>query len=294
MNEEKDKEEKFMDRITESKKTRERITKQEKPRVLLVKFGTECLTQYDKGLCYRHFAEIATQLDAVMKDNVRVIVVSSGAIAAGRELILRRGIPTAMLHKKELAGIGSIPLFNAWSEALRIRNRLASQVLVTHANLQHEAERKSIVSSLRSYTKRSIVPIINENDVVSSREIELMEQRISENDQLTRLICNLVNPDFIYSVTSVRGVFTDDPRVNKQAKMYRELNIMALPSAIVDASTKSRSGHGGMCSKITEMALCHRKGRSVAIGGLNNDSIVRFVRGERVGTLLGTKNRFYP
>lgn len=257
-------------------------------KTFIIKFGTESLLNNRGRLCNKKICAIARQVSKIQK-NYSVIIVSSGAIQAGKEISQELSLETKYLHKKDLAGIGSIKLLKMWGAGFAKYNIPAAQVWVTHANIQHTGESKSILTSLKNYLKSGVIPIINENDVVSSREIEMMESGISENDHLTRLITKIIHPQLIMFVTSSGGVFNKDPNIFKDAQMFTSLNYKKMPHEILDSIEQSKYGNGGIGKKLKEAAKCYSSKRRVAIADFQNNNLLNFSQGKNVGTLIDTK-----
>lgn len=258
---------------------------------LIIKFGTESLMR-ERMLHQETFGEVARQVAQLVAYGTGVTIVSSGGIQAGREYAASLGIATDSLHKKDLAGLGSMRLMEMWSKAFAEYSIGVAQVWITHANLHDEAEKRSITSSIANYHRAGIVAIVNENDVVSAREIKLMEQRISENDQLARMLADITKAKRVLFITSVGGVYETDPTGTGSSRMYQELNINALPVQVINGTGKSKNGNGGMGKKVLEAVRCCQNDCKVAIADISNDAIIRFAAGESVGTSLGLENKF--
>ena len=257
---------------------------------ILVKFGTEGLMSDGDTLDQGIFDDIAGQISEIIESGVKVAVVSSGSIQAGREIAQELKIDFKSLHKKDLAGIGASRLLEMWAKAFGKYDLGIAQVWITYANLKDEHELKSISECIENYFRSGVVPIINENDVVADREIGLMEEGISENDRLTRLISEIIEFDGIFFATSVGGVFECNPERKKATKMYSELDAQNLPEILVSGSECSSAGTGGMGKKIIEAATCWKPSIRIAIASHRDNGIERFVKGESIGTTIGRKN----
>jgi len=257
-------------------------------RRLVVKIGTANLCRSGR-LCQNIFNDLARQIAVLIDKGLELVVVSSGAIRAGRE---RMGEGTLCLHKKDLAGIGARHLMNRWGDAFAFYGREVGQVWVTYANWTHKGERASIQSCISNYLdSRMVVPVINEADVISDREIKLMEKGFSENDRLARMIAVLVGADAVLFLTDNGGIYTEDPEKNPHARLYEEISIHARPESVGISSGTSKTGIGGMMAKWSEASYCAKKGMTVAIAGNEKDVILRFAKGESVGTKMGTVTR---
>lgn len=250
--------------------------------ILVVKFGTKELCDESGKLDQIIFDDFARQLAEVQERGIGVVIVSSGAIQAGREEAKIMELDP-QLDKKEFAGVGSPYLLNRWIEAFAAHRRLISQVWVTYANWQDQNERQSIKNSLLDFARQGIIPVVNENDVVSDREIRLMDLQISENDRLCKMVARLVNADMLLFLTEVGGVYEEDPNIQPRARFYREIDAAAVPATL--------KLMGGMTNKVAEAIECQKAGMKVAIAGREENVIVRFVNGESVGTKIGTSTR---
>ncbi|MBI2124097.1 MAG: hypothetical protein HYU04_02590 [Candidatus Wildermuthbacteria bacterium] len=251
-------------------------------KILVVKFGTETLM--NEGRLASHlFARAAHQVLQLQKVGIQALIVSSGSIQAGRERLMELGRDPYVFSKKTLAGIGSRPLLNKWSEAFAPHTDVG-QLWVTYRNWQDTGERTSIETEAGILLTSGLVPVVNENDPVSDEELRKYEQGIGENDQLARMVAELVGAEAILFVTSTGGVYETDPTLNPNAKLLSVVDHTLLEQ--LSLFGKSSKGTGGMRTKVREALLCAEKGIRSAIAGLTEDSILRFGRGEHVGTLI--------
>lgn len=267
---------------------------------LVLKFGTEALLGKEgkskRRLDQKIFNGVADQVAALRRDHgTDVVIVSSGAIKAGKERMERLGINVnhLKLDKREIAGIGARHLLNRWGHAFGFFKMPVAQVWVTFANWESQPERRSVWSSILSYTHNGIIPIVNENDVVSDREIELMEKGISENDQLASMVALLIDADAVLFLTDVGGVYEKDPGIHPHARMYREIDKKTIIDRIFNSSLgASSNGAGGIKAKLSSALDCFNAGMRVAIAGVGENVIIEFVAGKPVGTMLGKISRF--
>lgn len=269
----------------------ERVKRSLSIRRLIVKFGTANLCnssgQLDQGI----FNDFAGQIDELQNKGIEVVIVSSGAIKAGQERIKELGelgIDVVHLGKKEIAGLGARHLLNKWGEAFEFYRKEVGQVWVTYGNWANEGERESIRTSIFNYLKAKVPPVVNESDVVSDREIRLMDKKISENDRLAKMIALLINADAILFLTDEGGIYEEDPKRNPQARLYEEVSMRAKPETIGISDSTSKGGTGGMIAKWREASRCAKRGMQVAIAGNEKGVILNFAKGESVGTRIGT------
>ena len=262
---------------------------------MVVKFGTESLFGGTNRLDKKTFDDCARQIALLCAESVQIVVVSSGAIRAGVERVQEIGKSPEDFTKKELASIGTRHIFNKWGDAFEKYRIDIAPVLVTYANWENMNERESVRKSILGAASKGMVPVINENDVVSDEEIKLMEKGISENDRLARMIAALIGADGLFFVTSAGGVFEKDPGKHADAQRYLELDhrkACELPVCVNSASSKS--GRGGIGKKIFEAVSCKqelKRGARIVIGGATENGIVRFAHGEDAGTVIGSLTR---
>ncbi|MDP1689130.1 MAG: hypothetical protein Q8L47_03295 [bacterium] len=266
---------------------------------LVVKFGTEVLMgkvwNGKQRLSRQVFSNAASQIARLQASNIGMTVVTSGAIQAGRESILKLEnniirLESILSKKKELAGIGARHLLDMWGRGFARQNREVAQLWVTFENLSNEGELESIRSSILNYQNLNIIPIVNENDVVSDSEIKSMEAGLSENDRLARMIAQLLGADSILFVTKCGGVYDKNPTEYPDAKIYSEIDVKTaieiINNVTIANASASTSGAGGIVAKLQEALLCLDAGMRVAIAGMNEDTIYKFAIGEPQGTMV--------
>ncbi|MFH1180811.1 MAG: hypothetical protein V1705_00185 [bacterium] len=253
-------------------------------RILVVKLGTEVLMWAGK-IEQSIFNLIACQVKLLKEDEIYTVIVSSGAIQAGRERLLEIDADSSKLTDKDIAGIGSRHLLNRWGKAFEFYRSDISQLWVTYANWKNAKERESIKTGIFNALLCGFTPVLNENDEISDREIVSMKKGIGENDRLARMIAFLVEAKDIIFLTKAGGVFAENPQTNSRARMYLEVNTRQIRRLSLNGG--SSSGRGGMEAKLREAALCARAGMRVAVAGVEEqDVLLKFIRAQSVGTRI--------
>jgi len=267
---------------------REETQKESLPERLVVKFGTANFCNTAGKIDQNIFNDFTRQIVELIEKGAEVIIVSSGGIKSGLERMEDLGLTTTYLDKKELAGIGARHLMNRWGNAFEVYQKEVSQIWITYSNWNDKGERESIKSSILNSLKAKVTPVINELDVVSDWEIKWMEQGISENDRLAKMIALLIEAEAILFLTNEGGVCLEDPKINSRTELYKEISVSTLEkSGLAGISDNiSEFGRGGMRAKFKEASECAQKGMMVAIAGREKDVIIRFARGESVGTKI--------
>ncbi len=252
---------------------------------IVLKFGTASLMSKRSNsiLSSTIFRDVGNQVAKLKKKGFNVVIVSSGAVQAGKEVLsfLSPEIKER-LNQKEIAGIGNRHLLNRWGEALRPSGMEVCQMLITHENWKNIRERNNIKKGILDCANSSIVPVINENDIVSDEEIRWMEEGISENDKLAQMVAILIKADAMLFLTASEGVYNKDPK-EEGALLLPKIDGLNPPKIF----EKSLNGSGGMEVKIKAATECLKGGvERVAISGVhsNKKTILNFAEGKNVGT----------
>jgi len=247
---------------------------------LLLKCGTDVLVGASGQLDQSRFNNIARQCVELWTS---VTIVSSAGSKAGEESMHGQEPPLASFFtRKEYAAVGARHLLKRWGDAFAFAHyqREIAQIWVTPTNLVDLYERDRISTAIRFCHRSGVVPILNENDIVSESWFGM------DNDVLAVSIAELTHPDAVLFLTRVGGVYEEDPAQNPHARRYYEINTDAARSIAADASTRSPYGNGGMRQKLLQAVRCVEMGMRVAIAGSENDNIRRFAAGESVGTVI--------
>ena len=191
---------------------------------IVIKLGTSTLTGGEKKLSHPRLVDLARQVAALQAGSRQVVVVSSGAIAAGRELLGHPTLPKQMPAKQMLAAIGQPRLMALYAQYFAIYGLHTAQVLLTRADLADRRRYLNARNTLEALLQQHIIPIINENDTVATEEI-----RIGDNDNLSALVANLIEADLLLLLTDQEGLYTADPRSDPTASLIREVSPAPFP-----------------------------------------------------------------
>lgn len=266
------------------------------PRRLVVKCGTEnlCSQNGKKKLDQKIFDDYARQVVELQHQGVEVVIISSSAIKAGREELEDLGLDTKNVDRQALAAIGQPFLMERWEKAFRKFGRTSGQLLLTFTNWSNERERNEAIQCIFDLLRIGQIPIINENDPVSDKEIKLMERKISENDQLAKMTALKIGADAILFLTDEGGIYTADPKIDPNAQLYEEISARDMSVDLIypiEEDTSGKSGVGGMTTKLKEAFRCTKRKLRVAIAGYEKDVILKFAKGKSVGTKIGKVTR---
>jgi glutamate 5-kinase len=230
-------------------------------RSIVVKIGTTALTNPSGLFDTTRLAALADAIEARMKAGTDVVIVSSGAIAAGIEPLGLPRRPTDLATKQAAASVGQVALVNAWSTAFGRYDRTVGQVLLTAHDISQRVQHTNAQRTLDRLRALHAVAIVNENDTVATNEI-----RFGDNDRLSALVAHLVGADALVLLSDIDGLYDGDPR-GKEGSNARFIPEVAGPDDLdgVVAGQGSSLGTGGMASKLSSALLAADAGVPVLL-----------------------------
>jgi glutamate 5-kinase len=254
-------------------------------RRIVVKVGSSILASVEKGLHYEAFSHLTKEISDLKRQGYEIVLVSSGAIAAGMEKLGYKTRPQAITQKQATAAVGQTRLMNIYENYFSRYQQMVAQVLLTHDDLSHRRRFLNARNTLLTLLELGIIPIINENDTVVVDEI-----KFGDNDNLSALITNLVGADLLIILTDIEGLCDSDPRVNPNARCIPLVeDIDANMEGIVE-ETKSEMSVGGMISKIQAAKKASRFGIPTVVARGTKDGILhQILKGKEIGTLILSK-----
>lgn len=262
-------------------------------RRIVAKFGTSLLTGGADRLDLEVMAALVGQVARLRHDGVDVIVVSSGAIAAGRH---RLGVTDARADGKRLsrkdipfrqvlASVGQSHLMQSYDQLFAWHDLVVAQTLLTRRDLSDRVGYLNARNTLLALLELGVVPIVNENDAVAVDEIEAAH--IGDNDNLSALVANLVDADLLVILTDTGGLHTADPRLDPEAQLIPRVERITPEIESLADDSRTPQGVGGMITKLQAAKLATAGGADVVIAsGHEPNALERLVRGEPVGTLF--------
>lgn len=264
---------------------------QNKKRIIL-KIGSSTVTHPDSGDVHLYRLEKMVRLICDLCGSGRdVMLVSSGAIAAGRQAMNISERPSSTEEKQALAAIGQARLMMIYQKLFAEYNHVASQVLLTKYTLLNQESLQNARNTFEELFKLKAVPIINENDTVSTAEISF-----GDNDRLAALVASITGADLVILLSDIDGLYTDDPNQNPEASFISYVPYIG-ESLLGMAKSSSRSGlgTGGMRSKIEAARIATDAGADMLImNGKPVERVMEALSGAPVGTLFAAhKNRSF-
>jgi glutamate 5-kinase len=257
-----------------------------KYRRIVAKFGTNVLTAGTDRLNLELMSSLVAQVAGLHKRGAQVLVVTSGAIAAGRH---RLGLHDAKKDRKDipfrqvLAAVGQSDLMQTYQELFSRHDITVAQTLLTKRDLADRLGYLNARNTLLAMLELRVLPVINENDVVASDEIE--GAKIGDNDNLSALVSNLVDADMLALLTDIGGLYTADPRTDPNAALIPRVDKIDASVEALAGGTQSERSTGGMATKIQAAKLATGGGADLyVVAGKEPDVIRRLAEGESVGT----------
>jgi glutamate 5-kinase len=251
---------------------------------LVVKIGTSSITGGTPALQRPKMLEFVQQIARLHMHGTEVTVVSSGAQAAGRERLGFPKIDRSVPAKQMLSAVGQSRLMHYYSELFEIYDIVVAQVLLTRDDLTNRTRYLNARDTLTELIGRRIIPIINENDTIATKEF-----RVGDNDNLAAMVAATLDADLLVLLTDQPGLYTADPRKDPSAKLIKDIDRIDASTYMLAGGTGTRLGTGGMYTKIEAAHIAMRAGVTTVIAsGTEPDVLARLVTGERIGTRFHT------
>lgn len=250
-------------------------------RSVVVKIGTTALTNSSGEFDPARLERLADAIEARMKSGSDVVIVSSGAIAAGMEPLGLSIRPKDLATKQAAASVGQVALIKAWSAAFHRYDRTVGQVLLTAQDIAARAQHNNAQRTLDRLRALHAVAIVNENDTVATNEI-----RFGDNDRLSALVAHLVGADALVLLSDIDGLYDGDPRKNAQARFIPEVTGPQDLDGVI-AGQGSHLGTGGMASKLGSALLAADAGVPVLLAAATDASAA--LSDASVGTVFAAR-----
>lgn len=254
-----------------------------KKKRIVVKIGSSSLTNKNGGLCLEKLQEHVEALARLKELGHDVILISSGAVAAGFTDLGYTTRPVSIVGKQAAAAVGQGQLLHAYSQEFKKHEIVSAQLLLTKQNLLAKDLYQNATATLTELLKRNVLPIINENDSVSVDGLTF-----GDNDMLSALVSGLIQAQMLIILTDVNGIYRDDPRMNPEAGKYEFLS--EIPDELIKATSSEGSlvGTGGMKSKVEAAQTALALGSQIFIGtGSGSEKLVQILEGNGDGTYIG-------
>ena len=251
-------------------------------RRVVVKVGTSTLTHPSGGMNLHRIEHLVRELIDEANQGKEVLLVSSGAIAAGMNTLGLKERPAGVPERQALAAIGQGALLHIYEKFFHEYGRTMAQVLLTKENAARHHQYMNSRNALLALLGMNVIPVINENDAVAVDEI-----KIGDNDNLSAVVAALVDADALIILSDIDGVYTANPRTDAAACLISEIPEITPETERLAGGAGSAQGTGGMQTKIEAAKIAQNAGVTMVIARGDEDGIIRgILRGEEIGTLF--------
>jgi glutamate 5-kinase len=252
---------------------------------IVAKFGTNLLTGGTGHLNSNIMSSIVEQVAQLHQQRHEIIIVSSGAIAAGRQKLGITREQKDIPFKQVLASVGQSQLMNAYEQLFSKHKVIIAQALLTRSDLIGRAGYLNARNTLLALIELGVICIVNENDVVATDE--LGELIFGDNDNLSAMVANLVDADLLALLTDIDGLYTADPQRDPKAKLIPRVEKIDAEVERLAGDTSSSYGVGGMTTKLEAAKLATASGVTVVIAnGRKPDVLTQIAHGKSIGTIF--------
>ena len=253
---------------------------------IVIKIGSSSLMHNETGRLNLGKIEKRTIVD-IKNSGKDVVLVSSGAIAVGRMAIGLNEKPDELPVKQACAAIGQAKLMMVYQKIFAEYSTTAAQVLMTKATVMNDKSRRNAQNTFNELLNLGAVPIVNENDTVSTYEIKQV-QTFGDNDRLSAIVTSIIDADLLILLSDIDGLYTDDPNSNPDARFINQVDVIDDKLLNMGKSTSgSGVGTGGMATKLKAAGIAVSSGADMVIANGNDiDNIAKIMSGADVGTLF--------
>ncbi len=261
-------------------------------RRIVVKIGSSSLTHKETGdMDYIRMEKLVRELSDIRNQGKEVVLVSSGAIAAGKNAVNLKDVRVnssaeSLAVKQACSAVGQARLMMTYQRLFAEYNQVAAQILMTKNTIVDDLNRYNAHNTFTELLKLGAIPVVNENDTITTYEIEF-----GDNDTLSAIVAALVDADLLILLSDIDGLYTDDPRKNPDAKFISQVDELTDElMGMGKATTGSNVGTGGMNTKLLAARIATKAGADMIIANSKDIGVLhRLLAGEDEGTLFVAK-----
>lgn len=257
---------------------------------LVVKVGTSTLTHEGGKLNFKSFDALARVLTDIHNLGNDVILVSSGAIAVGASKLMMSERPKELSLKQAAAAVGQCELMHLYDKFFGEYSQLVAQILLTGSDVDSPEIKEHLINTFNSLLSLGIIPVVNENDSVSSTEIEADsgEYKVfGDNDTLSAVVAVLTGADKLVLLSDIDGLYDENPSENPDARLIREVRVINDEIRALAGGAGSSRGTGGMITKLQAAELATKNGIDMVIAsGERPELLYDIIDGRPAGTLF--------
>ena len=251
---------------------------------IVIKVGTSTLAHAGGRLNIRRVELLCKVLSDLKNAGNQILLVSSGAIGMGVGKLGLEGRPADMPGKQAAAAVGQCELMYTYDKLFAEYNHTVAQILLTADDIQDKRRSTHVQDTLERLLDWGVLPIVNENDAVSSDEIGI-QTTIGENDSLSAIVAKLIGADMLVLLSDINGLYTEDPRVNPDATLIPLVKEITPEILALAGGTGTSLGSGGMATKLKAAQMSMAAGIDMIItNGENPEKLYALLDGQEIGT----------
>lgn len=254
----------------------------ENAKKIVIKVGTSTLTYDGGGINIRRLEKLVKVISDIKNSKKEIVLVTSGAIGVARGKMGFAEKPKCIKDKQALAAIGQCELMNYYSRLFGEYNHNVAQVLLTKDVTTEKNRNENAKNTFERLLELGVIPIVNENDVISTEQIEF-----GDNDTLSATVASLVGADLLIILSDIDGLYNADPRTNENAKLIPEVKKIDQSIEALAGGAGTNRGTGGMITKIHAAKEATQNGVDMLIAnGADPDVLYNILDGKPIGTLF--------
>ncbi len=252
---------------------------------IVVKIGTSSLTYSTGKLNIRQIEKLIRVLSDIRNQGREVILVSSGAISVGAGKLGLKERPRETRFKQAAASVGQCELMYLYDKLFSEYNNTAAQILLTKSDIDEDKRVINTKNTINTLLEMGIIPVVNENDTVSTDEIEF-----GDNDTLSAIVAKLVEADLLVIFSDIDGLYTADPHKDENAKLIEIITEIDDSVKALAGDTVTNRGTGGMITKLTAAEIATGSGIDMIVANGNNvEALYTMLDGKPHGTIFTAK-----
>ena len=249
---------------------------------VVIKIGSSSLTMKDGGLDLSNMEKFSFEISGLIKQQIEVIVVTSGAIAAGLKYLKISSRPNGIAALQAAASVGQVELMRTYSDLFTKFDLKIGQILLTREDTTRRTQYLNIKNTIEDLLKLKVIPIINENDSSAVEEI-----KFGDNDRLAALVASLTEADLLIILSDIEGLYDRNPQEDKDAKLISFVERITPVIEKLAGGIGSMYGSGGMISKIKAAKVCSFSGIAMVIAHSKTpDVLEKIVSFKKIGTFF--------
>lgn len=254
---------------------------------IVVKIGSSSLTQGETGgTDLIKLEKLVRELCDYRNRGIEVVLVSSGAIAVGSRTLGLKGRPTDISLKQACASVGQAKLMVMYQKLFAEYNHIASQILMTKNTMLNPMNRRNAQNTFEKLLELGVIPIVNENDTISTYELEKLQQ-FGDNDTLSAIVTAMIHADLLILLSDIDGLFTDDPHKNPDAHFIDTVEVLTDEMMRLGKGAITEVGTGGMATKLASARIATAAGADMIIAnGADVGILHELLDGVQKGTLF--------